>query len=372
MTHVHATPFAWIDPAALPRRQFLYGQHLIRGHVAVTVAPGGVGKSSLTMVDALAMVLGRDLIGSTPHAGPLTAWLFNLEDPADEMQRRITAAALRYGIEPADIEGALYLDSGRDQPLTIARQDRQGTEILTPVVDELVAELQQRGIDVLIVDPLVSCHSVPENDNGGIDAVAKEWARVAHRANCAIELVHHVRKSGEAEITAESARGAGALINAARAVRVLNRMAPDEAARAGLESHRGYFRVGLDKLNLSAAPEAASWFRIASVELANGDSVGVVEPWQWPDPFADITVADLRRVQEAIDGKALRQNVQARDWVGHTIAEVLALDLSDASAKGKVKAMLAIWLKTGALVVGETRDSQHRMRPIIEVGTWAE
>jgi hypothetical protein len=27
---IRATPFVWIDPAALPKREWLYGRHLIR------------------------------------------------------------------------------------------------------------------------------------------------------------------------------------------------------------------------------------------------------------------------------------------------------------------------------------------------------
>jgi RecA-family ATPase len=64
------------------------------------------------------------------------------------------------------------------------------------VVEALVAELIARNVDVLVIDPFVSSHGVNENDNSAIDAVAKTWARIAKRANCAIVLVHHSRKLG--------------------------------------------------------------------------------------------------------------------------------------------------------------------------------
>lgn len=57
------TEFSWRDPSTIPPRPWLYGQHLIRKQVSVTVAPGGVGKSSLTICEALAMVSGRELLG---------------------------------------------------------------------------------------------------------------------------------------------------------------------------------------------------------------------------------------------------------------------------------------------------------------------
>ena len=90
----------------------------------------------------------------------------------------------------------------------IAEAVRNGFMICHPVVDALIAQLNERKLDVLIIDPFVSCHRVTENDNNAIDAVTKAWARVADAANCAVELVHRVRK-GEQEVTVESARGGG-------------------------------------------------------------------------------------------------------------------------------------------------------------------
>ena len=93
------------------------------------------------------------------------------------------------------------------------------------------------GADVVIADPFISSHQVTENDNNAIDMVVKEWGRVAELGNCAVRLTHHARK-GEQEITAESGRGASALIAAARCVRVFNRMSKEEADKAGIEDER--------------------------------------------------------------------------------------------------------------------------------------
>jgi RecA-family ATPase len=65
-------------------------------------------------------------------------------------------------------------------------------------------------IDVLLIDPFVSCHEVSENDNSAMDMIVKEWGKVADRGNCSVHLIHHTRKSigGEAEVTTDSSRGA--------------------------------------------------------------------------------------------------------------------------------------------------------------------
>src|SRR5262249_58260039 len=121
------------------------------------------------------------------------------------------------------------------------------------LVDSLVANLKAHQIDALILDPFISTHGVPENDNGAIDQVAKELAGIAEAASCSIEVVHHVRKSNGSELTVDDARGAVALIGAASSVRVLNPMTADEAGKAGIDpaQRRLYFRVDNGKANLS-------------------------------------------------------------------------------------------------------------------------
>ena len=49
-------------------------------------APGGVGKSALVALEALALVTGRDLLGRSP-VERCRVWLWQGEDPLDEMQR---------------------------------------------------------------------------------------------------------------------------------------------------------------------------------------------------------------------------------------------------------------------------------------------
>jgi RecA-family ATPase len=212
LPNIKATAYTWVDPTKSPRRDFVYGRHLIRKFVSATVAPGGVGKSSLEITEALAMVSGRTLLGVHP-SGRSKVWVWNLEDPAEEIARHVQATAAHYNLKSGDLEGHLFIDSGRDQRLVIATTDRSGTFIVQPVVDALVEEIIRRGIDVLIIDPFVSSHEAPENDNSAMDKIIKEWGRVAQRANCAVELVHHSRKSsaGEMEITVESSRGGKAL-----------------------------------------------------------------------------------------------------------------------------------------------------------------
>ena len=151
---IFATPYVWKNPADIQRRQWLYGYLLIRKFVTATIAPGGIGKTNLIIAEAMAQVTGKALLGVRPP-NPLKVWLWNLEDPQEETERRIQAAALHYGLTPDDIGDRLFVDSGRDQPLVIANTTRNGGAVIAmPVVDSLVSEILARKIDVIKVDPL--------------------------------------------------------------------------------------------------------------------------------------------------------------------------------------------------------------------------
>src|SRR3546814_14181904 len=104
----------------------------------------------------------------------------------EEVEKTIHAFLKLWDISPESLADRLFIDgvdSLGSRLLKIGVADRSGGHVIRrPVVDALVDEMEDRGIDHLDVDPFVSSHSVEENDNGAIDAVAKEWE--IGRATC--------------------------------------------------------------------------------------------------------------------------------------------------------------------------------------------
>lgn len=369
----HATPFKWIDPATLPRREFAYGVHYIRKYVSVTVSPGGLGKTSNSIAESLAMVSGRGLLGVKPPKR-MRVWLFNAEDPRDEMERRIMAACLHFNLKPEDLDGHLFLDTGREQELVIAREDkRAGVKIIEPIVEAIVSQIQANGIDVMVVDPFVSTHQVNENDNGAIDKVAKLWAQIADRTNCSIDVVHHLRKVADREATVEDARGAVALLGAARSVRVLNRMSEEQATAAGIpaEERFSYFNVHAGKVNLTKYSAAQDWRKLESVPLGNGrglskpqDHAGVVTEWKWPNAeevVGELDAEQIANIKSTLAGGGYKAAAQGKPWAGEAIAYALGLDIEDKAAKRRVGSLLKALIAEGVLTIVEERDPMSRM-----------
>jgi AAA domain len=379
-----AQPYVRRDPKAIPPRQFLHAGHYIRGFLSATIAPGGLGKTSLQLVEAVGMVCGRDLLRGTT-APPLNVWYWNLEDPMDEIDRRIAAILLHYKIDDGSSEsagkwGRLFVNC--EEPLVIARFARDETLVAEPIVGRLMSEIVRLEIDALIVDPFVSSHQVPENDNGAIDTVAKTWSRIARTCNCAAELAHHIRKpaSGStAEITVDDARGAGALKDAGRSLRVLNVMSKEEAEAVSIKpvQRRSYFHVDDGKANMKPPAENIDWRKIVSVPLDNGkdgidgDWVGVVTKWKMPGALDGFVASDLLRVQKRIDEGEWRESPRAENWVGNAVAEVLKLDVDEPAVRKRVSAMLKIWLGNGALKIVPGVDKIRHKRNFVRVGEWA-
>jgi hypothetical protein len=376
-----ATPHVWRDPSTISPRDFTYGNDIVRRYVSGVVSMGGVGKTSEVQVEVVAMITGRDLLGVKPKRA-YCVWYINLEDPRDEIDRRFAAIFKHYKITPKDLGNRLFTDSGREKNFVIAREDRKNGLIFDRnVIADISNTIAQNGIEVIVIDPFVNCVQCGENDNNTMARIVEAWATLAEKHDCAIVLVHHVRKgaSGRDGYTVEDARGAGAMINSCRSVRVLNTMTKEEGERAGVERHRSYFRIDGGKVNLVPPPEDSEWRKIISIDLENAtadcpsDHIGVVTQWEWPDPTEEFTVADLRAAQKAVsEGGPWRKDVQAKNWVGKPIAKALKLDLDSAADKQKVKGALKIWIKNQMFKEVERWDNKKsRKVSFIEVGIWA-
>ena len=373
-TAIRATPYGWPDPKSLPTRQWLLGHWLLRGEVTAIIAPGGTGKSTIVTALALSLASGRPLLGKPLPHGPQSTWIYNLEDAQDELHRQVAAASLLHGIVPNDCRNRLYVDSGLVQPLCTAIEDRDGFAIAENTFVQIAATVRESGISIVIVDPFVSSHTVRENSNEAIDAIAKRWKRLAQETGCAVVLVHHTKKLGGRDVTAEDGRGAVALRDAARVVLTLNAMGQTEAKELGITDPalcRSLVRVDTGKAN-RALRDAATWIKLESQCLDNGtdsepvDFVGAAALWEKPDIFHGVTAEHLRIVQQGLVTGNWRENVQATDWIGNLVASVVKLSVE--TDKARIKAILRMWFGSGALVKEIRSDRKGNLRPFVTAG----
>jgi hypothetical protein len=135
----------------------------------------------------------------------------------------------------------------------------------------LEAAFESLRPDVIILDPLVTfCGGGNMNDNTVMSLVMRELKCLAVKFNCAILVVHHTRKGGDAG-NAESISGAAAIVNLARRAIMPVPMTDDEATKNGvLPSERlSYFKLVDAKSNLAPRSADSPWYKLHSVELPN-------------------------------------------------------------------------------------------------------
>lgn len=369
------TPFDQFDASQIPRRQWIYGFDYIRQYVSVLASAGGIGKTSLITVEALAIATGRELLGVKVKE-QANVWVINLEDPVSEMHMRTLAAMKHYGIKPADVRGRLFVDGEDTFELTLAAETRDGLIKNDAMLDAMIERIKRLSIGVVIFDPFVSTHLVNENSNGSIQAVVAMLRRLARETAASVMLVHHVRKGNGDDASVDSIRGAGALIGAARAARVVNRVAEDDALKLGVDEAdaRSIFRVDDGKANLAPPAHAAVYRRMIPVEIDNGEWIGVCVPYEMPNAFDGVSAKDARAVQDAVDaaiaaGKPFRDNPRSKEYIGIKMAELLDWDMNDKAVKGKIATIYREWKKTGVLASETIHDArQGREVNIVTVG----
>jgi hypothetical protein len=329
------------------------------------------------------MASGKALLGVRPEAG-LKVWYWNGEDPHDELQRRAQAILKYYKVTAQDIDGRLFIDSGRDTTIRIAELRGGETKIAVPIVSRLIEVVRDLHIDVIIVDPFVSTHGVPENDNNAIDQVAKKWADIADKTNAHVHISHHTRKTNGMGATAEDSRGASSLHNAMRTRRAISVMTAAEAEKVGIKGNGrlAYFKADTTGSSMTKPAEAQEWYKFESVPLNNGkkfgidgDEVGVVTKWEYVVPSADdLSDLDVEVALAALEiGGPWRADFRAKEnWAGEAVATALHLDLAAEADKKRVKRYLRDWMEQGRLEVYPGLD-KHRnevpcLRPPFDFG----
>lgn len=371
------TLYSMFDEASIQPRQWIYAHHYLRAFVSVMASAGGIGKTSLQIVEALAIITGRPLLGEEVKERT-NVWIVNLEDPIEELQRRILAAMKHYGIHPDEVRGKLFVNAGREFRMIFGTQTRDGVIPNAKLVDYLCEKIPQNKIGCLFIDPFVAAHQIMENDNVAMNAIVSEIRKVADLTNCAIGLVHHIRKGNGEDAGIDSVRGAGSLIGAARAARVVNRMSEDEAVRLGVDPSeaRSIMRVDDGKSNLAPPAAVAVYRKMQGVQIANGEWVGVCVPYKLPDAFDGVSGKDARTIQRLVAnaneaGNPYRESAQSKSWVGVAVADLIDIDITDKAGRNKVATIIKTWIKSKVLAVEKVQDSrQARDVSIIVPGEW--
>ena len=272
---------AEFDPSKIPARPWIIQNLLLRGYVTAGFAPGATGKSLLTLMAAVSVSMNKQLLTDGLVREQCNALYINNEDDRDEIDRRFAAICLCHGIEYSELKNRLFTYSGYGNSLTIAKKDKYGDINVAPDEKRLTNFCIKNKIGVIVIDPFVSTHNAPENDNTDIEKVISMYRQIADKTNAAVVLVHHTGKShSDSEAHAgspDAGRGASSLVSAVRVAFTLAKMSEKTAKDESIDWKVANNLVRMDdaKSNYSPRSENTKWYQMVSVPIGNGDEIGV-------------------------------------------------------------------------------------------------
>jgi hypothetical protein len=352
-----------VDDVPIPPRGWVLGRILCRGVVSSLIAEGGVGKTALRMVQALAVVTGKALTGEPVHCMGRVLYL-SLEDDDVELKRRLKAAMIHHQISADDVRDRFYLATPRQWKL--ATLDAKGNFKVGELRNRVISTIREHRIDVVVFDPFVKAHGVGENDNNAIDQVTGILADIAITENVAVDAPHHMSKGSSDPGNANRGRGASAFKDAARLVYTLTPMSKDEGQEMGLPPDLASHLIRMDrgKVNLAPPSYGATWFRLVGVPIGNGDEVQTVERWYPADPRAGITPAIAAAILSEIDkGLPKGERYSEHNRADARAAWKVILKHAPATSEAAAKRIIKQWIDLGVLVV-RTYTSAGRWEPV--------
>ena len=146
----------------------------MRGHITLTAAAPGVGKSTLAVEEAVSLVTGEDFL-NLDITEKRKVGLINNEETRDEIERRIEATCQAFKIQFTDIADRLFIHSGVDDEKFVISRDVGGEIVHTPykqmlrefVGDRVPAAVEWNLFDINIkyrdVEPLKRVLAYPVN-----------------------------------------------------------------------------------------------------------------------------------------------------------------------------------------------------------------
>ncbi|UZR29777.1 AAA family ATPase [Methylococcus mesophilus] len=199
-------------------------QDYLYADVATLIAPGGTGKTTILLHEAVSIALGRDVWGMVTRA-PGWTLIVTAEDPREALAARLREIMDAMELQPP--ERRIVLDRVRVWDVTgldVRLVHAAGGSIFAGgLVDRIVNAYRDDPPVMVVFDPLVSFGASEESVNTNEQALITAARRIVRGLGCCVRLVHHTGKAVARDRTLDqyAGRGGSALADGARMVAVL-------------------------------------------------------------------------------------------------------------------------------------------------------
>jgi hypothetical protein len=206
-----------------PPMEFII-EDILPKHRTTFAAPGGTGKTQLTLWMALHVAAGRKMFGRYEVKRPGRVLVMNAEDPKKQLQRRLIQLAnhiewLSEEEKYAAFERVAFVDFELETFALTAQLQRTNHYDITGVVGEIVDAYKTADLSWVIFDPMTLFGFDEAGGNDSASAMMKAAGILADRLNCAVTYVTHTTKAGAraGEADMHTTRGAAAFGDLTRA-----------------------------------------------------------------------------------------------------------------------------------------------------------
>ena len=193
--------------------------------VGVLAAPGGAGKTTLVLYEAIHVALGLPLYGlEVRTAGGVL--LITAEDQREMLIARLRR--IRDAMDLSDEQRRTVLNRVLIWDVTgelcrLAEQDGNNNVIITGLADAVVDAFRDDPPVMAVFDPCISFGAGERLVNDNEQALILAARRIVRSLGCCVRLIHHTGKVNARDKTLDqySARGGSALVDGARMVAIL-------------------------------------------------------------------------------------------------------------------------------------------------------
>lgn len=206
-------------------------EDLFYADVALLIAPGGIGKTTLKLFEAIHIVLGRSLYGLRvfKHGAVL---IITAEDSREMLVARLRCIAQDLQLTSDEIQIVMQKIriadvSGNGFKITEVRGD-----VVRPAesIDRIIEACQIIKPVLIVIDPAISFGVGESRVNDAEQGLIEAARRLRKALNCCVQYIHHSGKQNARDKAVDqyAGRGGSAFADGARMVHVLQSLTPDD------------------------------------------------------------------------------------------------------------------------------------------------
>jgi len=214
-----------------------YVSDYLYADVALLIAPGGTGKTTMMLAEAASLALERPIWGC-PVVTPGWTLIISAEDARERLIARLREIVAEMDLSASERDAVYQSVLVWDVVGSGVRlaQVADGNLLLTDLADHIVDAYADNPPAVIVFDPLVSFGASEQAVNDNEQAIVTAARRIVRGLGCCVRLVHHTGKANAraGALDQYAARGGSALSDGARMVTVLQNYDKDSPLRPPL------------------------------------------------------------------------------------------------------------------------------------------